>query len=109
MTRYDPFEEMNRMFEQPRTRVWTLEGSIGGFETPARGDDGVRMDLNKHGDEYVFAADLPGFDREEIDLGFEDGVLTLSTESERRDGRADEREDGVAVRAEPSRGECPSA
>lgn len=84
MARYDPFEEMDRMFEQLRTRVWTPEGRFGA-DFGKHGD--VSMDLTKRDDEYVFVADLPGFEREEIDLTFDDGVLTLVAESETSDER----------------------
>jgi HSP20 family protein len=93
MERYDPFEEMNRMFEQMRTRMWTGDSSgdlgMSRDEIPRSGatrrGEGVRMDLTRRGEEYVFVADLPGFEREEIDLKFADGVLTLVAESETRE------------------------
>ncbi len=82
------------MFEQLRTRVWTPEdalsggrGTSGGLGMPARKDDAVSMDLTKHDDEFVFAADLPGFEREDIDLTFSEGVLTLVAESETSEER----------------------
>ena len=107
MERYDPFEEMDRMFEQFRTRMWTPEGSLrGDFGMPvSRGksaSEGVSMDLKQHGDEYVFVADLPGFEREEIGLTFSDGVLTLAAESETREETTDE-EGEIALRGEIAR------
>jgi HSP20 family protein len=88
MARYDPFEEMDRMFEQLRTRVWTPEGSLsGGRGMLAREGGDVSMDLTKHDEEYVFVADLPGFEREDIDLRFSEGMLTLVAESETSDER----------------------
>ncbi|WP_135854889.1 Hsp20/alpha crystallin family protein [Halorussus salinus] len=119
MERHDPFEEMNRMFEQMRTRMWT-EGSLGDLGTPrggrSRTGEDVRMDLKRHDDEYVFVADLPGFEREEIDLKFADGVLTLAAENEtheetggeragdeRTDARKPARADEIAVRSKVTR------
>jgi HSP20 family protein len=85
MARYDPFEEMDRMFEQLRTRMWT-PNALGrsDFGVPAFGG-GITMDLKKHGKEYVFVADLPGFETEEIDLRFEGDALVLVAESSLRD------------------------
>ena len=96
MARYDPFEEMDRMFDQFRTRMWNADrpfgtgslgsGSLGtGFEFPARGRSDVNMDLEKRDGEYVFVADLPGFETEEIDLTFEDDTLVLAAEHEVRE------------------------
>ena len=93
MARYDPFEEMDRMFEQLRTRVWTPD-TLGrtDFGMPTLGG-GINMDLKKHGDEYVFVADLPGFETEEIDLTFEDDTLVLVAESKLSDETTADRDE----------------
>jgi HSP20 family protein len=98
MARYDPFEEMDRVFEQLRTRMWTPDGfGRSDFATPAFGG-GINMDLKKHGDgfgshategsslrrrdgEYVFVSDLTGFETDEIDLRFEGDALVLAAET----------------------------
>lgn len=91
MARYDPFEEMDRMFDQFRTRMWNADrplgtGSLGtGLDVPARGRSDVNMDLEKHDGEYVFVADLPGFETDEIDLTFEGDTLVLAAECEVRE------------------------
>ncbi|NHN60932.1 MULTISPECIES: Hsp20/alpha crystallin family protein [Halorussus] len=122
MSRYGPFEEMDRVFEQLRTRMWTPDGPYGrDAGALARGDRGVRMEPGKHGGvfgsaatdgsslsrrssdgEYVFVADLPGFEREEIDLSFDDDALTLTAESETGETTADD-EGGIALRGEVTR------
>jgi HSP20 family protein len=108
MARYDPFKEMDWLFEQLRTRVRTPDGfDRTGFGTPARG--GINMDLKKHGEEYVFVADLPGFETEEIDLRFEDDALVLAAESTMDEGMVGDdamdeaRTDEIAVRREFTR------
>lgn len=100
MARYDPFEEMDRMFDQFRTRMWDAErplgvGSLGTeLDVPARGRSDVNMDLEKSEGEYVFVADLPGFETDEIDLTFEDDTLVLAAEHEVRETETpDERDD----------------
>lgn len=94
------FREMDRAFDQLR-RVWWDEFDGTGFETPARpmlearetpqlvGTDGdAAVSLEREGDEYVFVMDLPGFEREEIDLTFDEGLLSVRARSDR------ERSDG---------------
>ena len=44
-------------------------GQLGrGFELMAPGDGSAGMAVANNGDEFVQTADLPGFDREEIDI-----------------------------------------
>jgi len=38
----------------------------------------MKVDVSDHGDELVVVADLPGFDREEIDLSVDDDQLTIA-------------------------------
>jgi|AntRauTorcE11898_2_1112593.scaffolds.fasta_scaffold20889_2 HSP20 family protein len=64
--RYDPFEQMNRLFEQTRQSVWD------GIDT------NVSVEQTDEG--YVVMADLPGFEKEDIELQFDDGVLTIEGE-----------------------------
>lgn len=116
MERHDPFDEMDRMFEQLRTSMFSAMGTgrtdgrmdaanlhtaIGdrnAIDTAGRGkvapdrkgtgavgNGSMNMDLKKHGDEYVFVADLPGFETEQIDLRFENDALVLSAESQLRE------------------------
>lgn len=47
------------------------------------------VDLVEHADEYVLRADLPGFDREEIDVTLRDRTLTISADREEEAGTAD--------------------
>ncbi|GAA0224695.1 Hsp20/alpha crystallin family protein [Haladaptatus pallidirubidus] len=81
MERYTPFEEMDRMFEQMRSRMW-------GVSEPHRdgrrleGRRGTHMNLKERDGQFVLVADLPGFEKEEIDLSFGDDVLTVSAKHE---------------------------
>lgn len=107
------------MFEQLRTRMWTPAGSLGrdvrafgrdpralgrGFDVSAGGDvhldhEGVNVDLAKRDGEYVLVADLPGFEREDVHLSFDDGVLALDAESETHDERESDGDTGeIAIR-----------
>jgi len=83
----DPFEQMEAMFEQLR-RSAMRHRAVGGRPVfgdgtqvgPAHAGDGSRdavVTVEERDGEYVVLADLPGFEREEIDLSFDDGVLTI--------------------------------
>jgi HSP20 family protein len=47
-----------------------------------------RVDVAEHDDDYVVSLDLPGMEKDQIDVKFEDGVLTVSGERkiERQEG-----------------------
>ncbi|WP_227374865.1 Hsp20/alpha crystallin family protein [Haladaptatus halobius] len=76
MERYTPFEEMDRMFEQMRARMWGL----GESQTEPRRE--THIDLSERDGAFVLVADLPGFEKEEIDLSFRDYALTVSANHE---------------------------
>ena len=82
--RYDPFEEMNRFFEQTRRSMWERPSGRT-MPTPAS-DDWSGMDTNlavERTDEgYAVMADLPGFETEDLSITFEDGTLTVAAEQE---------------------------
>ena len=75
--RYDPFEQMNRLFEQTRQSVW----------------DGVdtNVSVEQTDEGYVVMADLPGYDREHIDVRVSDGRLTIRAERDTEREDADRR------------------
>lgn len=66
-TRWDPFEEMDRLF-----------GALTmGSRTSV---PGMPMDLFREGDHFVLAVDLPGVDPGTIDVSVEDRTLTVRGE-----------------------------
>jgi HSP20 family protein len=93
--RIDPFEQMDRMLEQMRHGLWT---GYGGPDTPRFGSrrlgesteadgelvsdeyssGGHALTLDRTDDGLVVLADLPGFEKAEIELTFKDGVLSIS-------------------------------
>jgi HSP20 family protein len=89
MTRTTPFDEMDRLFESMRRSM--LGGSW------MAGDANLRMETTDDG--YLVHADLPGFEREELDLRFEDGMLTIdATHEATDDGRSRSRRVHESVR-----------
>lgn len=77
MNRTTPFDEMDRLFDQMRRSM--LDGrmrpELGGANVRLESDDG----------DHVVTADMPGFETEEIDLRFADGVLTVEASHETGD------------------------
>lgn len=47
---------------------------------------GEAATLEDEGDAYVFVMDLPGFETDAIDLGYDDGVLTIDARADVEDG-----------------------
>lgn len=57
------------------------------FERSVFGENGRRIpafstDIRDEGDHYLLQAELPGFQKEDIDLDVKDGVLTISAKHE---------------------------
>src|SRR6476660_7592516 len=71
LMRSEPFTEMNRLAQQlfgtPQTGTWAHPSAM-----PA--------DAYRNGDEFVIAFDLPGVDRDAIDIDVERNVLTVRAE-----------------------------
>jgi HSP20 family protein len=76
--RRNPFRELERLFEQMQESVeeaatqWTAEPST---ETATTGS--IRVDLEDRDTEFVVTAELPGFDREDIDVQLTDQTLQI--------------------------------
>jgi len=71
-TRFDPFQEMDR-----------LMGQVFGASA-ARAAATMPMDLYRDGDHYVLHVDLPGVDPGTIDVNVEDRTLTIRAERSAR-------------------------
>ena len=73
--RNNPFDEIERMFERMSEQFEDAQ--------PGRMTTGtVLVDVEDRGDEFVVTADLPGFDREDIQLNLRDDTLELSASRE---------------------------
>ncbi|SFC05109.1 HSP20 family protein [Halobiforma haloterrestris] len=53
-----------------------------GLEMPSRlfGDSGSDYELYEEDDEFVLTIDMPGFETDEIELAWDDGVLNVAAE-----------------------------
>jgi HSP20 family protein len=81
----NPFDDIERMFDRMSNRLEPFdEGAFQGS---------VTVDVEEADDAYVVTADLPGFDRDDIDVELAGDRLTLSathTEAESEEGDEDE-------------------
>ena len=81
------FDEMEQMFDQMRRSMGGMRPSmesmrpsfsIGEYEYGT--DSNLTLESTDEG--YVVLADLPGFEKEEIDLRFDDGILSIRASHE---------------------------
>jgi HSP20 family protein len=89
------FREMDRMFDQFRSSwmdEYPIEGRQhvqpaleGGAELETI-DDRPAANLEQIGDDYVFVMDLPGFEKDDIDLSLQDGVLSVRAHTDVEEG-----------------------
>ncbi|MFB6188832.1 MAG: Hsp20/alpha crystallin family protein [Halapricum sp.] len=73
-TRRTPFEEMNRFFDQFRGDAFDWPTT----RTGEYSDTDLNLTMERTDEGYVVMADLPGFEREEIELTLDDGTLSIS-------------------------------
>lgn len=101
MTGRSPFDDVERLFEQMQENIetaaemWDPEAVETGLPTTT----GMRIDLEDTGDELVLTGDLPGFERDDLDVRIADRTLHVSAE---RDEET-ETETGEYVRRERRR------
>jgi HSP20 family protein len=92
LIRWEPTRELHSLQSEMNRLFNTF------FDTPAASGDGRQLrrwipatDLVETEGEYVLRADLPGLSEEDVNIEFEDGVLTISGE---RKAEQEERKEG---------------
>jgi HSP20 family protein len=88
-TPFDVFDEMERAFDRMRRSMWGDYGSRNwGESLPEAHEYGHDSNLSVESTDegYLVLADLPGFEKEEIDLRYDDGMLHISATHEVDDG-----------------------
>lgn len=93
-SRRNPFEELERLFDRMSDQ---FEGGDWSPGLSGLQGLGVAVDVADRGDQFVVTADLPGFDKEEIDVQLRGDTLQLSAE---REEATEEAEEGRYVRRE---------
>jgi HSP20 family protein len=76
MRRNTPFSDFDDLFERMTRGFEDTRHDIGGFGR------GIDLDIAEYDDELVVMADLPGFDREDLDVSVSDGTLTIRAEGD---------------------------
>lgn len=93
MTSLSPFKKKARDL---RSEVWDSFNDFfsDNLFAPIRSDiHQFRTDIKDSGDHYVIEAELPGFDKEEIKVEYDQNYLTIS--AQRQSMTKDEREDFI--------------
>jgi HSP20 family protein len=82
LIRWEPFSGMDEAFSRlmgPALR-WNLPDSRGG----SRFEWAPSVDISETGKEYLIRAELPAVKKEDLQVTFEDGLLTVSGERKQR-------------------------
>jgi len=94
----NPFNEISHLFERMQSdfeemaRTWS--------EEPEVVSSSVRVDLENKDDEFVLTAELPGFEKDDIDVRVTDRTLRLEAEHAEE---TEEEEEGEYVKRERHR------
>ena len=97
--RTNPMEELERLFERwshrfgDSTDDWSGDFAWNAFESMA-------VDLVERDDEFVVTADLPGFEREDVEVSVTDHTLRIEAERETTDREEKAGEDERYLRQE---------
>lgn len=89
------FDRMQRQFEEALNQ-WNT-GEFGAMDA---GIASMEVDLADRGDEFVLTADVPGFEKDDIDLRLVDDTIHISADREETDI---EERDETFIRKERSR------
>src|SRR5713101_5450056 len=83
LARWEPFRDlltlqdsMNRIINQPYLCLSAPLEAVGGWFPP--------VDVHEEAERIVFRAELPGVDRDDIDVSVENGTLTLRGEKKQQ-------------------------
>ena len=76
--RPDPFEQMESMIDQMRRSAFGTWADQARPAIAGRSAGEVGATVEEREDGYVVLADLPGFERDELDITYDDGVLTIA-------------------------------
>lgn len=71
------FERMQRQFEEA-LEMWNMNQ----FGAATDGISTMGIDLADHGDEFSLTADVPGFEKDDIDLRLSDNTVHITAEHE---------------------------
>ncbi len=79
-TRYNPFQQVQFLQDEINRLFSTNAGSSFDDQSLGRGVWNPRVDIYENKDHIALEVELPGMNKEDIHLSFENNVLTLSGE-----------------------------
>jgi HSP20 family protein len=101
MSSHNPFEEIEQFFER-MSQQFESASDTWGSESMAEWNSGDAMaiDLIEYDDDMVATIDLPGFEREDVDIQVSNHTLRISAEREESTDEERESEDARVLRHE---------
>lgn len=95
------FERMQRQFEDALD-MWDVDQF--GMPTADTGmTTSMGIDLADHGEEFVLTADVPGFEKDDVDLRLSDNTLHITAEREGEETTERDEEEGFYIKSERER------
>lgn len=95
LVNYNPFNDIEEMEKHFFADPFEMFGT--------RSMGGLKTDIKDEGDKYILAADMPGFNKEDIKLDIDADVLTVS--AERHSEHEEKDKMGKYIRCERSYGQ----
>lgn len=92
-TRSNPFEELERLFERMSRQFDEATGtweSGGPFSRWSAEGESMSVDLVDRDGEFVATVDLPGFERDDVEIEVTDHTLRIEAEREEMEDEEDE-------------------
>lgn len=84
----DPFEDMQRQMNRLFDEMWRGTPTVAA--RTGNGPVATSVDVSETDDAYEVKADLPGLGKDEVDVSFADGILTIR--GEHKEEKAEEEE-----------------
>ncbi|MBX0295358.1 Hsp20/alpha crystallin family protein [Haloarcula nitratireducens] len=81
----DPFDEFFREIERMMDEMMGAEGDVHIDRDGAGGGSDLHIDVHETDDEIRVVADIPGIEKEAIDLKCDGNVLTIDADSHQRE------------------------
>ncbi|WP_049916938.1 Hsp20/alpha crystallin family protein [Halogeometricum pallidum] len=82
MRRSNPFENMESMFDRMSRQFDEMSRQFDDSSRTGSSAQGMEVDVRDGEEEFVVVADLPGFEKEDIDLSITERALTISASRE---------------------------
>ena len=89
LIRWEPFTSMDELFSRFPSLVARWPRVPGNGE--ANLDWAPSVDISETGQEYLIRANLPAVKKDDVEITFEDGMLTLSGERRQQEEQKDEK------------------